>query len=212
MAVSTLRLLGGRLCLNFVNTIEDRTSDQPEEQITSYDDLVTWATRADALLPEIGSALREQALHDSEAAARAVKQALALREALYRIFLKVARASAPDTADLRLLQGAYIAALANGDLLEGRAAFHWEWEGASDRLDQMLWPIAVSAIEVLMSDDLRRIKICSSEMGCGWIFYDSSKNGSRRWCSMEGCGSQHKMRAHYARTRLSAGESTHSRT
>jgi predicted RNA-binding Zn ribbon-like protein len=58
-----------------------------------------------------------------------------------------------------------------------------------------------SAVELLTTGDLRRIKVCENPYGCGWLFYDGSKNGSRRWCSMEECGGQSKARRQTARRR-----------
>ena len=83
--------------------------------------------------------------------------------------------------------------------------FAWNWRPDEQRLDQLLWPVARSAVELLTAGDPRRIKVCENPYGCGWLFYDGSKNGSRRWCSMEGCGSQVKMRRQYAKRRASAG-------
>ena len=64
-----------------------------------------------------------------------------------------------------------------------------------------IWPVALSAAELLMLGDLGRVEECPGSDGCGWLFFDSSKNGRRRWCSMEGCGSRDKMRRLYARKR-----------
>ena len=58
--------------------------------------------------------------------------------------------------------------------------------------------------ELLTSGRLDRIRECPGLDGCGWLFYDTSRNGSRRWCSMEGCGNRAKGRRHYWSTRGSA--------
>jgi predicted RNA-binding Zn ribbon-like protein len=66
--------------------------------------------------------------------------------------------------------------------------------------------VARSAEELLLSGDPRRAKECPGpDGGCGWLFYDESKNASRRWCSMEGCGSQAKMRRYRSRRRPARG-------
>ncbi|MEO6889729.1 MAG: CGNR zinc finger domain-containing protein, partial [Ktedonobacteraceae bacterium] len=57
-----------------------------------------------------------------------------------------------------------------------------------------------SAVELLTSEEVKRVKECPAR-DCGWLFLDMSKNGSRQWCSMEGCGSRAKMRRQYARKR-----------
>ena len=63
------------------------------------------------------------------------------------------------------------------------------WDGTPVVLGRSLWPVA------------RSVKECPGAGDCGWLFYDTSRNGARRWCSMEGCGSGVKMRRHYARQR-----------
>ena len=60
----------------------------------------------------------------------------------------------------------------------------------------MLWPVAHSAAELLISDDLDRVKQCADDRGCGWLFVDTSRNRSRRWCSMESCGNRAKVQRH----------------
>jgi predicted RNA-binding Zn ribbon-like protein len=70
---------------------------------------------------------------------------------------------------------------------------------AQRELGGPLWLIAQSAVELLTEGELRRIKQCPGAGDCGWLFYDTSRNGTRRWCSMEGCGSRVKMRRQYAR-------------
>jgi predicted RNA-binding Zn ribbon-like protein len=50
--------------------------------------------------------------------------------------------------------------------------------------------------------DLDRVRVCPlDEGGCGWVFLDRSRNGSRRWCAMADCGTQAKSRRLTARRR-----------
>ena len=46
----------------------------------------------------------------------------------------------------------------------------------------------------------QRFKVCPDD-GCGWAFYDWSKNRSATWCSMETCGNRAKARAYRERRR-----------
>jgi predicted RNA-binding Zn ribbon-like protein len=64
--------------------------------------------------------------------------------------------------------------------------------------------LAVAAIELLTTLDRAQLKECPpSEGGCGWLFLDRSRNGTRRWCAMEDCGAQAKARRLTARRRAS---------
>lgn len=48
--------------------------------------------------------------------------------------------------------------------------------------------------------DWSRIKLCAAP-DCRWAFYDTSRNGRGRWCSMEVCGNRHKTRSYRERHR-----------
>jgi predicted RNA-binding Zn ribbon-like protein len=67
-------------------------------------------------------------------------------------------------------------------------------------MDQMLWPVARSAAELLTSERAGRVRECASET-CSWLFLDGSRNGRRKWCDMASCGNRAKARRYYARHR-----------
>src|SRR5215207_8088284 len=145
--------------------------------------------------------LRAAAERDPKVAASTFRRAMALRDAIDRLFRAVARSATPDERDLARVREEYAAAVAHARLLPGSDAYAWSWEGTPDDLGRPLWPVARSAVALLTGGDLRRVKECPGAGDCGWLFYDTSRNGARRWCSMEGCGSRVKMRRHYARHR-----------
>ncbi len=205
LALHQLRLLGGWLCLDFVNSIENRAGHTPEDFVTSYPDLVRWGRHAGVVSAEGAARLIALAARDEPGAREALADARALRDALHRVFLALARTREPDRADLERVQRAYTSALSRATLIRGEEHFDWDWPPDALDFARMLWPVADSAIALLTTGDPRRIKVCDNPYGCGWLFYDSSKNGSRRWCSMEGCGSQVKMRRQYARRKAEVG-------
>jgi predicted RNA-binding Zn ribbon-like protein len=64
----------------------------------------------------------------------------------------------------------------------------------------MLWPIAKSAADLLASGQLGRVTECANEEeGCGWVFLDKTRSGTKKWCSSTGCGNRAKVRAWYER-------------
>ena len=105
-----------------------------------------------------------------------------------------------DSADLERLNRAVSRILAQTRIVPAANGFTWAWNESEEALDQVLWPVVRSTIDLLTSADLGRVRECASEH-CGWLFLDSSKNRSRRWCSMEACGNRTKARRHYARRR-----------
>src|SRR5918995_3836573 len=90
MALQDLRLLGGALCLDFVNSIENHAGHTPEDFLTSYPDLVRWGRHAGLIADATAARLIALAAADEPAAREALEQALALRAALQRLFLAIA--------------------------------------------------------------------------------------------------------------------------
>jgi predicted RNA-binding Zn ribbon-like protein len=188
-------------CLLFANTVEAPISDHPLEFLGGYADLASWGWHAGLLGAAETERLRATAEGDPKGAAATFRRAMALRDAIDRLFRAVARSATPAERDLARVREEYAAAVAHARLLPDGDAFAWSWEGTPDDLGRPLWPVARSAFELLTGGDLRRVKECPGAGDCGWLFYDTSRNGARRWCSMEGCGSRVKMRRHYARHR-----------
>lgn len=205
MTMDGLRLLGGTLCLDFVNTVDTDADRESEDFLTSYADLPRWGRHVGVLTEAVATRLIVLGAGRETEAREALTQALAFRRTLHRVFLAVAMGDHPGDADLERTQAAYTHAIARARLIasatDGRFGWEWDSDPATTFLDRMLWPVAASAIDLLTSGDPRRIKVCANPHRCGWLFHDGSKNGSRRWCSMEGCGSQVKMRRHYAKRR-----------
>jgi len=203
--VAELSLLGGSLCLDFIDTVDWRLREPPDECLTNYTDLVAWARRADAVYggvldPREAEALRRAAAAHPERARATLGAATALREALYRLFRAIARGESPPPDDLGALNAALAGAAPRARIARAGAGYAWGWRGGEDDLDRMLWPVARSAADLLTSRRLARVRACAGE-GCGWLFLDTSKNRSRRWCAMEGCGNRAKARRHYRRAK-----------
>src|SRR5207248_2374487 len=207
--IATLSLLGGRLCLDFANTVDPRVGNSPHELLTDYPDLVQWSRYVDTLTEdEAQNLLRKATRHPTEATVT-FERAIALREATYRVFSAIAGRTVPQAADLEALQSTFAETMTHARITPTADGFAWDWVKHEDALDQMLWPVIRSAVELLTSEEVKRVKQCPGLGDCGWLFLDISKNGSRQWCSMEECGSRAKMRRQYARKRASVHKSTH---
>lgn len=64
--------------------------------------------------------------------------------------------------------------------------------------------LLVALIEAQTAGTWTRLKLCGAD-DCQWAYYDTSKNRSRLWCSMEVCGNRQKTRAYRARRRAAKG-------
>jgi predicted RNA-binding Zn ribbon-like protein len=130
-------------------------------------------------------------------AEEAVGTARRIRELLFRLFSNARNNSEPEKKDIETFHAAYAEAISHGQLRKDDNHFSTTWN-AGETFDALLWPILHSAGELLLSDELGHVKECP---GCGWLFLDTSKNQSRRWCSMNTCGARDKMRRYHKRRR-----------
>jgi predicted RNA-binding Zn ribbon-like protein len=199
--VSDPKLLGGELCLGFANTVDWHASKSPQERLKDYGSLVSWSREVGVLDDAGERRLRRDAMENPVAARKALKRAVTLREALYRTFVSLVHGRPIDASDLELLNNALAEAHHHLRLVSARNEFDWEWADKPQDLQQMLWPIVRSAADLLTSDRRWKLGQCADDRGCGWLFLDTSKNRSRRWCDMEDCGNRAKARRHYQRSR-----------
>src|SRR5687768_16778025 len=96
-------MIGGRTCLDFVNTGSQRRVGPFMDKLASYDDLLSWAVQAEQLTPSEAVVLREKATRDPAGAAAVLDRARALREAIYRVFAARSDGAALPPDDLQLI-------------------------------------------------------------------------------------------------------------
>ena len=175
MDVGELELNAGNVVLDFVNTVEDRLEERPEDLLRTPADLAEWAAMSGV------PAGRPPALRSAELA-----RALDLRERLTALLDAKLDGRALDPGDLAALAAAEARAHAAGSLEQGEdGLLRWRWDPESPA--SVRHTIAAAASELLSSPDADRIGRCAGH-GCGWFFLDATKRGNRRWCSMKDCG------------------------
>ena len=179
-------------CLSFVNTLTERTTENPTEKLVTYDALIDWARGSGLLNAEDADRLASRAKRRQDEAERVAANARELRELLHNTFTATSNGKPPATAtleDLSTLLGGWYR---YGRLVPCGEALQWCYGGGED-LDRVLWEIARTASRLLTSPRLARVRPCAAAT-CGWWFLDDSKNGSRRWCDMKICGNREKIR------------------
>ncbi len=196
----TFALLGGRLCLDFTNTVGSHASETPSEHLHSYGDLLEWSRQAAVVTDEEAKQLERLAAEHPAEAVAVYEQAIALRETIYRTFSAVADGRVVGAEDMDALNRSLADALRHLRIVAADEGFAWDWTPDDRAFDRMLWPVVRSAAELLVSGELSRVRECSGDT-CGWLFVDMSRNRSRRWCDMEDCGNRAKARRHYQRQR-----------
>lgn len=195
-------LVGGRLCLDFCNTHGSR-SGAPEERFPSYPDVVGWGWRAGVLNAEEAARLDRLATRNPTGALAVWERALKLRSALQGLFTATALGKRVRPAWLEALNEELASAMARSQVLPTDSGFTWVWAQGGKALDSMLWPVARSAADLLTAGLLSSIRVCEGR-DCGWLFLDTSRNRTRRWCDMKICGNRAKARRHHERTKAGA--------
>jgi predicted RNA-binding Zn ribbon-like protein len=185
--IDELRIVGGHPALDFVNTVD---GDPGFDHFRSYSDLLAWSGRIGLLSGEAAAQLAREANRRPAEAEAVHLEALALRGTLHGIFRAAAEGEDPLSRNLETLRGYECEALSRAHLVRVDDRFDWEWKNEGD-LSGPLWPVAHVATGLLTSGGLDRLKFCA---GCYWLFLDASKNRSRRWCTMEVCGTHEKVR------------------
>jgi predicted RNA-binding Zn ribbon-like protein len=191
-------LIGGHPVLDFVNSERWHKKDKPGGTLISYREAVAFASRVGLLEDESElKAVVATAESDPSRDVEALRVLLRVRETIYRIFSANARGKEPARADLDALREAHADAVQHAVMVASADGFTWSWKG-TDPWRRVARPLTALAMGLLLSSSQARVKQCARE-GCGWLFLDQSKNGSRRWCTMDICGSRAKMRSRYRR-------------
>jgi predicted RNA-binding Zn ribbon-like protein len=191
---SSLPLVGSELALDFTNTSSGRGTAFHQEHFHHVGDIIGWACHARILTPSDGNGLRS-AIADCELAAQLLERTLALRENIHAIASALAQDRPPSPSDVKDLTRVHAECLGRAQLVLHNSAFVWAWDPKEAPIESILGPIALSALVLLTQTDLSRIKRCGGDH-CGWLFFDTTKNKSRRWCEMEVCGNRAKQKRH----------------
>ena len=175
--MSSFLFIAGHPAIDFLNT-ELVRDGVPADLLETPEDLRRWL--AEAKLGDAG------ALGPSM-----LKQTKELRATIRRLIAK------PRRSDIDAL---------NAALARGRGSFRVEVKKSAVRTHfhpdnpDPLFLIASAVADFLASEDVSLVKPCQGT-NCVLLFYDTTKNHTRRWCSMAGCGNRMKAALHYRRSR-----------
>src|SRR5438132_10813066 len=157
------RLVGGALCLDFVNTVDPRHATDRWDYLTDYAAFLDWSTYAGGIQGSEARRLGRAALGRDSAITEIMNRVLHLRESLYRLFASIAERRPLPRGALESLNAELAEAQANAEIVHSRGGFTWGWSADPLRLDRALWPIARSAADLLVAGDLERIRECPGD-------------------------------------------------
>lgn len=194
--VNDIRFDGDRLCLNYINTIDDRFTEKKNDYLQDANDLIRWGFHA-KIIDSNTKKLLEKILHQHPSEARSFfNKAIILRELLYHLFKGIIRNEETSQYELEKFNNLLPDYYSSIKLKQTDKGYKEIWSFPKDSLYLITAPVIKDAHELLLLGKIARIKECPN---CGWLFFDNTKNGKRRWCSMETCGSRIKAKEWYKR-------------
>ena len=186
------QLIAGNPALDFVNTLDWRFRQAgPEELIESYDDLLRFMEQAELLTPK--QARQLQRATGGSRGRQVLQECKELREAIAQALYAELDGQSPSPASLKALEKYFKAARGRQELQWKKTGLAWKWRAIESDPEIPLWLLSTSAATLLLSEDVRRLRACGSPE-CRWLFLDTSKNHTRRWCDMRLCGNRMKAR------------------
>ena len=192
--VLPFKYVGGDPAIDLVNTVDWTRHGLQDERLGDYQRLTRWAEGSGVVSPQLAAKLRRKAAGHPQEAGTVYRAALRAREIFRRLLVELAEgsASAETVADFNrilapVLQHLRVRPLGNAPHLQ------LGWEAEENRLESVLWPVLWSAASLISSPEASQIRVCGGE-DCGWMYVDRSRNGLRRWCQMESCGTREKTR------------------
>ena len=181
-----VRIVGGRVCLDFVNTVHDRFAAVREDYLTDTGRYLEWSRQVGILTPAEYAGLCSDRRNE-----RLIRDVRKFREELYAFLLEGIRRRIPPGPPLLAYWMTHAWAGLRFDV-GSRNYVAWAQRAFDPYLP--LKRIALDVLEMLQHGQRSRLRVCAARGECGWLFYDASKSGTRRWCSMETCGAIQKMR------------------
>lgn len=195
-----LELIGGHLAVDLVNTVDCRGAARPVERLPDWATLLAWCRRVGvhgARRQARLAALMERRPGVAEAAHARL---LGERERLHRMFTATRDGAAPRRADVVAFNHLLATLAPRRHLVFTGGRFAWRQAAGDADADALMAALFWPAADLLASPRLVALRRCAGA-DCGWLFLDSSRNRSRRWCSMRSCGNRAKARRHYRRHR-----------
>ncbi|HEY1907710.1 MAG TPA: CGNR zinc finger domain-containing protein [Myxococcaceae bacterium] len=196
------KFVGGRPSLDLLNTADWPSSGPAVDRLSSYGRVLEWAVEAGVLGTAVAARLRKQAASDPAGAERALERSRELRRLLHRSVVALVSGRGVAAALERLTPSLH-EALPHLVLQPGASAaaeLRAGWSGMDASLEGPLWPVVWDAVQLLLSPEAERLRVCGGK-DCGWVYVDRSRNGLRRWCEMETCGTTAKNRRRGRRPR-----------
>lgn len=192
-------LRGGVACLDLANTEAYRGTAREADLLHSYDVLVAWSLATGVLEPSEAGPLLRAAAEAPDAATEVVARTKELRHAIHVVMQSVAQRTEPPVAALATLNAFLAESQVHGQIVRSNGDFAVRFRPEDD-MALPIWRLTDSAARLLLSPDRANVRECPGHE-CGWLFLDTTRNHSRRWCDSADCGNKARVRAYSERKR-----------
>jgi predicted RNA-binding Zn ribbon-like protein len=192
----TYKLVGGQLSLDLINTVSWPGTTREHDWFEPATNITQWAVEVGLIDDEARRSLEETQSQDPEGWSSGLTAVRTIRNSLRAAILPVARGESPDIQSIDRLNRFLVGSCARRRL--DSETLEWSWP-VPTTLVELMAPVVWNAAEVLSNIDPHRLGHCPS---CDWLFHDTTRNRSRRWCDMEDCGSRDKALRYYHRRKL----------
>ena len=196
----SFELIAGHPALDLVNTLDWRFRQEPppEELLADYNDLLRFTELSGLLKPrQAARLLRNRSDNNPASVMTDVRE---LREATAQVAYAAVEHAAPPPSAIKELEACFNRVRRAEDLNWVGTRLTWEFAGSVPPAELPLLLLARSTAELLTSDRLHLLRECGNPE-CRWLFLDTSKNHTRRWCDMKLCGNRMKARRFKAQHR-----------
>ncbi len=189
--------VGNHPCLDLINT-QMIVQGNPTDLLGGCEDLVTWLVQARVVEKVQAAVVMTQWSHEDQEQLfeQGIKFRGTLREMVKRI---VARKSIPHSA-VEFINQVLSRCPGYPQLVYKNGGYTRQFQSQAAQKDGILAPLAEAASDLVCSGNLSLVKKCGNP-ACILYFYDTTKNHTRNWCSMQLCGNRIKVAAHYQRKR-----------
>lgn len=189
--------VGNHPCLDFINT-QMIVRETPTDLLRGYEDLVAWLVQAKIVNNDQATVVMTQ--WNREDQEQLFEQGITFRNTVRDMAERiVARKSIPDSA-VASINRLLSRCPGYPQLVYAKGQVTRQFQSQTAQKDGLLAPLAEAASDLLCSGDLSLVKKCGNA-ACILYFYDTTKNHTRNWCSMQLCGNRIKVAAHYQRKR-----------
>src|SRR5687767_6765016 len=183
---------------DFLNT-DDLENGFPLDRLPTLDSALAWFVERGVIHYEGAERWRKQASAEPTGGSDELARIHRVRAALREVANSIAEERAPDPAALDTVNGALHARQVI-ELIPAWDGVNVDHRHVGDPIDDALARLADPLVRELTGGHPERIRICDNDR-CRWVFYDTSRTGRRRWCSMATCGNQAKAARHRARAK-----------